>query len=216
MRFLIDGYNLLHATDLFGTGESAGTLQGSRDALLGFLAAALSASERRATTIVFDAAGAPPGLPNHLHHEHIAICYARDYADADTLIEEMIEDHRAPRGLLVVSSDHRVQRAARHRGAKYIDSQTWYAQLARKSKVTQWRNSKAEKTSGGSVAYWVKQFADLDMADLSELLANKTSNPPKTKRPNKPPQPAPTDPNADNPINPFPPGYADDLLEDEM
>ena len=34
MRLLIDGYNLLHASDLFGEGESRGTLRGSRDALL--------------------------------------------------------------------------------------------------------------------------------------------------------------------------------------
>jgi hypothetical protein len=33
--------------------------------------------------------------------------------------------------LLVVSSDHRVQRAARRRGAKFMDSDTWWAELRR-------------------------------------------------------------------------------------
>ncbi|MGI9455556.1 MAG: NYN domain-containing protein [Aeoliella sp.] len=200
MRILIDGYNLLHATDLFGAGASAGTLQGSREALLAFLAAALSAGERRATTIVFDAAGAPPGLPKSTHHDHLTVRYARGYADADTLLEEIIENHRAPRGLTVVSSDHRVQRAARRRGAKYVDSEHWYVDRVRARRAAYSRDEAEAKSAGkggGSIAYWVKQFDTPEVADLNE--------------------PTPRSDRRDDPdlSNPFPPGYGDDLLGED-
>ena len=122
----------MHATDIFGDDTGPSSFRRSREALLAFLVASLNESERAQTTIVFDAAEAPPGLPNHYAIEGLQVIYARDYPDADTLIEEMIEEHTAPRGLLVISSDHRVQRAARRRGSKYTDSERWYSELWRR------------------------------------------------------------------------------------
>src|SRR5688572_10071633 len=108
MALLIDGYNLLHVTDIFG-GAGAGTeLHRTRLALLDFLAAAMDDRERSQTAIVFDAAGAPPGLPSSLVHNDIKVHFARRHSDADELIEELLDQHHAPRGLLVVSSDHRI------------------------------------------------------------------------------------------------------------
>jgi hypothetical protein len=63
MPLLIDGYNLLHVTGLVGHGNEPTALNGAREALLRFLAAAIEPAERSNTTIVFDAAGAPPGGP---------------------------------------------------------------------------------------------------------------------------------------------------------
>jgi predicted RNA-binding protein with PIN domain len=187
MALLIDGYNLLHVTDIFG-GAGAGTdLYRSRLALLDFLAAALDDHERPQTTIVFDAAGAPPGLPRTLAHNGMTIHFARRHANADELIEELLEEYKAPRGLTVVSSDHRVQRAARRRGASYIDSEHWYADL-KTSRVD--GNDTAESMikpqgslAGDEVSHWLNEFT--------------------TSSPEEP---------ADSP---FPPGYADDLCEDE-
>ncbi len=202
MPLLIDGYNLLHATDIFGEGTGAGSFQRSREALLAFLAASLNDTERVQTTIVFDAADAPSGLPNYYTVEGLQVVYARDYPDADTLIEEMIEDHPAPRGVLVVSSDHRVQRAARRRGAKYTDSERWYAELWQRRIERRRNHQKAipEKPVGqlsaAEIAYWVEQF---DSDDLSDLPAAKKATP------NDPPAT----------YNPFPEGYADDLLNEE-
>ena len=67
------------------------------------------------TTIVFDAKQAPPGLPHQLDHGGITVIFARGYDDADELIEELIASNSTPRRLTVVSSDHRIQRAARRR-----------------------------------------------------------------------------------------------------
>jgi uncharacterized protein len=211
MRLLIDGYNLLHVTDLFGSGPSAGTLQGSRDALLAYLAASLSAGERRATTIVFDAAGAPPGLPKTVHHEHLTVRYAREYADADALLEVLIEQHRSPRSLLVVSSDHRVQRAARRHGSKYVDSQAWYRDVRAKQSARR-SDPRTRPTSGASVDYWVDEFTSAETEKLEEELRRVTApklKPKSTKRSSHAP------PNAEGTFeNPFPPGYGDDLLDE--
>ena len=58
MHVIIDGYNLLHESDIFA-GEGPGTeLHRARLALLDFLATAIDARHRTQTTIVFDAAGA--------------------------------------------------------------------------------------------------------------------------------------------------------------
>ena len=63
MSLLIDGYNLLHASGILGGGLGPGGLERSRLALLNFVAEAVDAKELAHTTVVFDAAGAPPGLP---------------------------------------------------------------------------------------------------------------------------------------------------------
>jgi hypothetical protein len=185
MALLIDGYNLLHVSDIFA-GEGAGTeLHRSRLALLDFLATWIDERERNQTTIVFDAAGAPPGLPRTMTHEGMTIHFARRHSDADEMIEELLEQYAAPRELVVVSSDHRVQRAARRRGATFIDSEQWYSEL-RSARTPRTQNDNArealgEKAAPDEIAYWIDEFAD-----------------------------APPD---ESPTNPFPPGYADDVTE---
>ena len=62
MALLIDGYNLLNVTGIFAQAGPGTELHRTRVALLNFLAASINQRERKATTIVFDAAGAPPGL----------------------------------------------------------------------------------------------------------------------------------------------------------
>jgi predicted RNA-binding protein with PIN domain len=192
MQLLIDGYNLLHVTDLFGQGAAAGTLQGSREALLAFLSRALNERERKQTTIVFDAAGAPPGLPVVVLWDGISARFARGYDDADALLEEIIEQHPAPKSLTVVSSDRRVQRAARHRGATVEESQTWFDNL-RQRRPTGGERTDAKSNVIEDSSYWIEQFAGVeDSID----------------------EPAPSLPKHSI-ENPFPPGYGDDLLAGE-
>jgi len=203
MPLLIDGYNLLHATDIFGEGSGPGSFQRSREALLAFLARSLNDAERPHTTVVFDAAEAPAGLPASCVVDGLTVLYARDYPDADTMIEELVEDHPAPRGLLVVSSDHRIQRAARRRGAKHIDSDRWYSRLwqRRIELRRQQQKSVPEKPVGrlsaAEIEYWVEQFDGDDLPGLTERKRVSPDMPPETME------------------NPFPPGYADDLFESE-
>jgi predicted RNA-binding protein with PIN domain len=132
VKYLIDGYNLLQATGLFGPSAGHNSLEGSRRALLDFLLEALSPVEQRRTIVVFDAAAAPPGAPALVMHEEITVRFSRRHGTADDLLEEMIDAEPDPRHVTVVSGDHRVQRAARRRRAQFVDSDVWYHELVRK------------------------------------------------------------------------------------
>jgi len=126
MRILIDGYNLLHASDVFPSDNVPPTLEQARLALLDFLVENLPPKQLPRTVVVFDAVGAPPGLPREVNHRGLAVHFARRGRTADELLEELIAAESDPRNLLVVSSDHRLQRAARQAGAKFSDSQAWW------------------------------------------------------------------------------------------
>ena len=195
MSLLIDGYNLLHAVGIIGRGIGPGGLQRARLALLNFLAESLKPKEIARTTVVFDAADAPPGLPRVVEHRGLVVRFAVGHPDADSLIEELIADDSAPRGLTVVSSDHRLRRAARRRKARPVDSDVWYAQL-----IAQ-RRRRRRRTPASSakppvplleedIAYWLHQFGG--QSSLEKLLQNESR---------------------DDLTNPFPPGYGEQADE---
>jgi hypothetical protein len=168
MSLLIDGYNLLHASGILGRGTGPGGLERSRLALLNFVAEAVDAKELARTTVVFDAAGAPPGLPRTLVHRGLTVRFAAQYESADELIEELIRADSSPRRLTVVSSDHRLHRAARRRQAKPIDAERWYADMLR-LRQRRHRTKPTEQTDATSepndVEYWLKQFTDAPADD---------------------------------------------------
>jgi len=192
VSLLIDGYNLMHAAGIVGRGVGPGGLERSRHALLNSLAESIELSERRRTTVVFDAAGAPPGLPSEFRHEEIHVRFARGYADADELIEALILADSAPRRLLVVSSDHRLHRAARRRRAKAIDSDRWYAEILRRRMERHGQpaatpSAKPQHAPGpDEVNYWLERFGQ-----------------------------SPADPSPPMADDLFPPGYVDDVADDK-
>jgi len=129
-RFLIiDGYNLLHAAGMARFKYGPGELEKARHRLLNFLANRLSPRECERTTIVFDAGDAPYESPRQSSHEGMTVLFAPAGGDADSLIETLIERHSAPRQVQVVSSDHRLQKAARKRRAKAVDSDVFFADI---------------------------------------------------------------------------------------
>ncbi len=164
MSLLIDGYNLLHVTGIIGRGVGPGSLERSRSALLNFLAESLEADDVKKTTVVFDAGeGAPRDLPRRLKHRGLTVHFASRYADADSLIEELIVADSAPRKLVVVSSDHRIQRAARRRRATAVDSDRWYQETmrSRQSRSGSPRETKpGVPLSAAEVEHWVNVFSD--------------------------------------------------------
>lgn len=169
MALLIDGYNLLHATGIFGHGRGPGTLERSRRALLDFLAATIAKEDLGKTTVVFDAKNAPPGLPKRIHHRGILVCFAPSHAEADDLIEELIRKDSAPRRLTVVSSDHRLHRAARRRRAKPLDSDVWYESMCRRPAPRPSDNEAADDhkpaapLSAEDVGRWLDEFGAIDV-----------------------------------------------------
>src|SRR5260370_19480571 len=112
MRYLIDGYNLLHATGHLAGKVGPHGLEKARQALLGRLAALVKTGA--AVTVVFDARGAPPAVEAEQTYQGVRVCYTLDRA-ADDLIEDLIRRDSAPRLLTVVSDDRRLKDAARRR-----------------------------------------------------------------------------------------------------
>jgi uncharacterized protein len=193
MSLLIDGYNLLNTVGIVGARVGPGGLERSRLALLNFLAESVEPAEIPRTTVVFDAHDAPPGLPRVVNHRGITVRYASRYDEADTLIEELILADSAPRRLTVVSSDHRLQKAAHRRKARAVDSDVWYAEVVRRR-----RERHQAEAAGGEmppvplleedVSYWVRQFGG--QSALEQVAAE------------------------EQPENPFPPGYGEDLANE--
>ena len=210
MPLLIDGYNLLNATGIVGGGAGPGSFQRSRLALLNFLAASVDPRELPHTTVVFDAHDAPPGLPRVVEHNGITVRFATKYGTADELIEELIRADSAPRRLVVVSSDHAIQRAARRRRAKPVDSDSWYSALVRSRRQREYTLADdaarpAVPLLQEDVNYWLRQFGG--ESALTEFLRRDAGAAPAAS-----PQSSREE---DRPIDdPFPPGYGEDLLRD--
>jgi predicted RNA-binding protein with PIN domain len=199
MALLIDGYNLLNAVGVTARAGRTSSLHRSRIALLNFLVESLDPHQIAHATVVFDAAGAPPGLPRALTHRGLAVRFAPRSSDADSLLEDLIRQDTAPRRLTVVSSDHRVQRAAKRRRARAVDSDVWYAEILhrRQTSVPRCIRPASPKVplDQEEVEVWLSQFGGQSV--LEELLDESS--------------PGPSEPID----NPFPPGYGEDLLSDE-
>jgi hypothetical protein len=99
--------------------------------------------------------------------------------------------------LTVVSSDHRLHRAARRRRARAIDSDRWYFDVIRQRIDRTRPKSLPGKPTGQpseiDVRFWLRQFGLEDPEPTERNL--------------------PTPPAVDNP---FPPGYAEDIDEDDV
>jgi hypothetical protein len=94
----------------------------------------------------------------------MTVRYASDYEDADELIEELIAAHPTPRSLTLVSSDHRLQRAARRRRAPFVDSDVWFAEALRKRRQDRERgdgqapDARSDVLSAEEVSNWLAEF----------------------------------------------------------
>jgi len=160
MKLLVDGYNLLHASGVFGRPSDPPTLETARRALLDLLAQQLSEKDRARTTVVFDGKDAPPGLPERSSHERITILFSRRKTTADELIAELIAVEKQVRQLRVISSDHAVQRAARQRGISHCDSEEWIRELRQRTVATKdAAENRDHPQSPEEIAQWVKEFS---------------------------------------------------------
>jgi len=171
---LIDGYNLMHAAGMARQRYGPGDLERCRNAFLNFLTSRIGVRQRARTTVVFDAFEAPADLPRKMSRRGVEIIFPETGGDADTLIEEMIAAHSAPRQLWVVSGDRRLQDAARRRRAHFIESEQFAEELQRRGpqdEQQEQRRSHAEhpKFSGevplAETEEWLDVFGDIPEAD---------------------------------------------------
>ena len=127
---IIDGYNLMHSVGYAREQYGQGGLERSRTRLLRFLVNRLDQDERRRTTVVFDARAIPfEGVREYKYHE-LTVLFNPAGSDADTLIEELILEHSAPKQLEVVSGDRRLQKAIKRRKGIAVESEV-FARLMR-------------------------------------------------------------------------------------
>lgn len=202
MSLIIDGYNLLYAAGIGGQWETEDSFQQDRIALLESLRSVIDPRELSKTTVVFDSQVALPHLPKVFHHREIEVRFSYGYPDADALIERMIQEHTAPKRLMVVSSDHRVQRAARRRKASTMDSDAWYRWMIRRRNERQAAATAAPRpmpaVSEGELDQWLKFFGEIDQDELAELGAP-TTDPRWATHPREPEPTPKTTPSANAP-----------------
>ena len=172
-RIVIDGYNLIFQCGLQGKRRDSIALEKARQRAIQTISKWLG-DERQRAAIVFDASRLPIKEDHNVSQiDGLTIIYAVDYDDADSMIEEIIRTHSSPKQLLVVSSDHRLHKAAMRRSAKPIDSDIWYDGLEQRfeNSVDQFGGSSSgpngpgsqpdvekEPPSGLDNIDWIKEF----------------------------------------------------------
>ncbi|RMG01781.1 MAG: hypothetical protein D6741_04735 [Planctomycetota bacterium] len=228
IRILIDGYNLLNATDVQGQALSARLteLERARNALLDFLAESLTHEECCATWIIFDASAAPPGLPKQFEYRGLTVHFAPRSREADDVIERLIQEHHSPRQLTVVSSDHRIHRAARRRKATVVDSEVWFRRIVRAAKTSehdQVETASKPTTDDVDLGEWLTEWLrdreiqrlERELAAPLSTAADRSEKPRKVRKPKKSCGKEPADDPKPDVGNPFPPGYGEDLEWDD-
>lgn len=169
MPFLIiDGYNLMHAWGLARQRYGPGDLERLRERFLRELANRLPETQRRGTTVVFDAGDeAPTDIADKRVHELMRIVFAVKDEDADSRIEKLIASHSAPKQIRVVSSDKRLQIAARRRRGQFVTSEQFIEELERaetESKKPAVSRELEAKSTGelteGEMAEWLEIFGE--------------------------------------------------------
>jgi hypothetical protein len=163
MPFLIDGYNLLHALGLLHGRTGPNGLAKARAALLGLVTAAHGDAAGE-VTVVFDARHARGGAEDSEHRGGVHVEFTRG-EDADDRIEWLIAHDPAPKRLVVVSDDHRLQQAARRRSCVAWKCGDYLDWLDRRRRPRQRSAPAEEKPSAAGSAEadrWQAVFGDLD------------------------------------------------------
>jgi hypothetical protein len=163
MRYVIDGYNLLHAVGLLRGKAGPRGLEKARRALLGRLHGSLG-PEAAAVTVVFDAARAPAGNPAQEDNQWIHVRYTLR-READDLIEDLIRQDSAPRQLTVISDDRRIRDAARRRRCPVLGCLDYLEELQRRRPQPGPRPeppAKPDHLSAAEARRWLEEFADVE------------------------------------------------------
>jgi len=184
VRWLIDGYNLMHAAGLLEARPVPKGLRAVRHRFLNDLAAGLDPIDAAQTTVVFDAADPPADRPATAKHKGLAVVFAVGNENADERLEQLIAADSAPKGLTVVSSDRRVRQAAERRRAAVLSSADFLDRLdarrraRRKPPIPAVRAPTPAPSPTAEAAYWMEQFGAIEadpqiaagLAGVSEFL----------------------------------------------
>ena len=126
---IIDGYNLMHAAGLGRRSYGPGDLERCRNRLLKQLENSLDESAAADSIVVFDGMSISATGAADNTSSMIKVRFSSIDSDADTEIETLLRTHSSPRQILVVSSDHRLHKAARSRRTQCMDSEEFWQLL---------------------------------------------------------------------------------------
>ena len=161
MKFLIDGYNLMHALGL-ARPRGPKQLERSRTDLIDWVLR-VHGADARSVTVVFDGRERVGERDEILIDRELRIRFSAGES-ADDLIEEMIRREANPKTLTVVSSDRRLMDAARRRGClawscgDYIEWAIERGHVPRQPPPA----DKPESAPQEETDFWKREFADLD------------------------------------------------------
>lgn len=159
---------MLFQSNLVGRGRGQNWLRRARGRLYQHLLSKLTDSEQIATQIVFDASKST--APRLSDDELIAegnpmhVVFAAEYREADDLLEKIIREHPHPKTLLVVSSDHRVQKRGKAKRTQVMDSDAFLDWLDRRPSPIETAIESdttlnaEEKLAAEEVDYWLREF----------------------------------------------------------
>jgi predicted RNA-binding protein with PIN domain len=164
MHYLIDGYNVLHDLGLMPRKGGPQALAKARTALVGRVAGWLRPPRDRAT-VVFDAVGAPPGLPARAEQRGVVIHFPPSPQDADSLLKSLIASCGTPGELTVVSADQEIRRTALARGCPVMSGESFLELLAGPRRHHPPRAAPQGDEKPGSrrdAGHWLREFGGLD------------------------------------------------------
>lgn len=177
MRFLIDGYNLMHAAGRMNRTFGPDGLRRARLRFLNELVGVLGPEHASRSTIVFDASSLPINQAPESSHHGMKVIYAIEDDDADSRIELLIERDSAPRSLTVVSTDRRIRRAAKRKRATpwvsdefldYLDTLRQRRPASNAGRLNPEDSPRFEHHSPEEIDAWAQAFGDLDDKDEAE------------------------------------------------
>lgn len=174
---IIDGYNLMHSVGYARERYGQGGLERSRNRLLRFLVDRLDLDERRRTTIVFDARTIPFEGVRQQKLEEMTILFNEAGSDADTVIEELILEHSAPKQLEIVSGDRRLQKAIKRRKGIAVESEDFARLLRDRESIVPGSSQDVDlptesdekpespALSKSDTEYWMDVFGEVDVSE---------------------------------------------------
>jgi predicted RNA-binding protein with PIN domain len=126
MRWLIDGYNVMHAGGHLGPKLGREGFRRARRRFLDQLALAFGSDRAAQATVVFDASVPPGDFPLETTYRGLHLVFALEDEDADARIERMIRQDFNPKTLTVISSDCRIRQAAARRRAQPLTADEFW------------------------------------------------------------------------------------------
>ena len=117
----------MHAAGIARRSYGPGDLERCRNQLNRLLTDLLGRNSLSRTSVVYDAFESTSDANRSQDHAGLHVLFAPKGTDADTEIERLLNQHSSPKQVLVVSSDHRLHKAARRRKANCVDSEDFLA-----------------------------------------------------------------------------------------